>query len=97
MFLNAGKNRIEIGKTIKQNLMICICPKRLINLEKKGVIITVANPTMDAEKPITTDVTPHVLRVKELKGRLIPTITPTSAIAVITLASDLRLFCLLIW
>jgi hypothetical protein len=53
---------------------------------------TVAKPTIDAEKPITVDVRPHVLRVKELKGRLIPTITPTSAIAVITLASDLILF-----
>ena len=92
MFLNAGKNRIAIGKIIKQNLIICICPKRLINLEKKGVISTVAKPTIEAEKPITTDVTPHVLRVKELNGRLIPTITPTSAIAVITLASALILF-----
>ena len=92
MFLNAGKNRIAIGKIIKQNLIICICPKRLINLEKKGVINTVAKPTIEAEKPITTDVTPHVLRVKELNGRLIPTITPTSAIAVITLASALILF-----
>jgi len=92
MFLNAGKNRIEIGKTIKQNLMICICPKRLINLEKKGVIKTVAKPTIEAEKPITTDVTPHVLRVKELNGRLIPTMTPTSAMAIMTLASDLLLF-----
>ncbi len=72
--------------------MICICPKRLINLEKKGVMNTVAKPTIDAEKPITVDVRPHVLRVKELNGRLIPTITPTSAIAVITLASDLILF-----
>ena len=69
--------------------MICTCPKRLINLEKKGVITTVAKPTIDAEKPITTDVTPHVLRVNELSGRLIPIITPTSAMAVITLASDL--------
>jgi len=92
MFLNAGKNRIEIGKIIKQNLMICICPKRLINLEKKGVIKTVAKPTIEAEKPITTDVTPHVLRVKELNGRLIPTMTPTSAMAIMTLASDLLLF-----
>lgn len=92
MFLNAGKNRIAIGKIIKQNLMICICPKRLINLEKKGVMNTEAKPTIDAEKPITVDVRPHVLRVKELNGRLIPTITPTSAIAVITLASDLILF-----
>ena len=49
--------------------MICICPKRLINLEKKGVMNTVAKPTIDAEKPITVDVRPHVLRVKELKGR----------------------------
>lgn len=92
MFLNAGKKRIEIGKIIKQNLMICICPKRLINLEKKGVIKTVAKPTIEAEKPITTDVTPHVLRVKELNGRLIPTMTPTSAMAIMTLASDLLLF-----
>ena len=92
MFLNAGKKRIEIGKIIKQNLMICICPKRLINLEKKGVIKTVAKPTIEAEKPITTDVTPHVLRVKELSGRLIPTMTPTSAMAIMTLASDLLLF-----
>ena len=92
MFLNAGKNRIAIGKIIKQNLIICICPNRIINLEKKGVINTVAKPTIEAETPITTDVTPHVLRVKELNGRLIPTITPTSAIAVITLASALILF-----
>ena len=53
MFLNAGKKRIEIGKIIKQNLMICTCPKRLINLEKKGVIIiltpSIYNPKVNKD------------------------------------------------
>ena len=60
IFWKTGNKAIAIGKTTKQNLMMPICPKRLINFEKNGVITTVANPVIEAANPITDVEVPQV-------------------------------------